>query len=136
MGLGWKERFLASATGAAPRQTLSPLTESARYVCFPLSLSLSLSTGCEVCELLMSAMYLCLRVVMAGQVCRDVIMVCDDCRQQQRGFYYCIDHLFLQNIYFFFLTSFSKAELEQQSVRSPGYPPAPCTTPCSYHRRL
>ncbi|OQR99560.1 hypothetical protein ACHHYP_05755 [Achlya hypogyna] len=47
-------------------------------------------------------------------VCRDLVLVCDDCFQARRGEVHCLEHGYLKHCYFTFLQYFTAEELQKQ----------------------
>jgi len=47
-------------------------------------------------------------------VCRELSLVCEECKSSLRGEYHCADHMHLKNCYFTNLSMFSQEELQSQ----------------------
>ena len=50
-------------------------------------------------------------------VCRDHVLVCSTCKTKCRNVYYCENHQYLKNTYYYFLDHFTVEELEGQLQR-------------------
>lgn len=50
-------------------------------------------------------------------VCRDALLVCDKCKAEKNGNYYCETHSNLRGMYYYFLDGFSIQELEAQRAQ-------------------
>jgi rhodanese-related sulfurtransferase len=50
-------------------------------------------------------------------VCRDPVIVCEPCKLQQRGVFYCSDHDYLKGSYYYFLEGFTVQQLDDQLTR-------------------
>ncbi len=51
------------------------------------------------------------------QVCRNKVLVCETCREERNGYYFCDRHVFLDGIYYYFLENFTNEELNEQKKK-------------------